>query len=429
MNARSWLGLLCIVLMATGCGGQGPAEVSTEKIIITNGTVIDGLGSDPLRDGVVVIADGRIEFVGRATEYPEHPEARVIDAQGGTILPGVIDTHVHSTADPGLRGAFLRNGVTGLCDLGSPLEQMDLFNEKETGGDPVARGLRAGPIITALGGLPDAVLHSDLNYEVGNPEQARAAVADLDRRGADVIKVYLEGGNIGSAYPMIGEEELAAIVDEAHARGLLVRAHVTYIPWLSMATEAGVDVIEHVPINDAPADSDAGLQMLVDSHDRVELFFTEFYPDYETQLQIMVQAGTILVPTLDRPFGDLFRMPDPPREAEAVIEVILGIVGRYNELGGEVGLGTDYNIGIGMDTGIPLGEIEMLLAAGLTPMEVIEASTRISAEACGRGEDLGTLEPGKLADLIIVAGDPLEDPWSLSNVVLVIKDGELAAGD
>ena len=98
---------------------------------------------------------------------------------------------------------------------------------------------------------------------------------------------------------------------------------------------------------------------------------------------------------------------------------------RMAEAGGVVGLGTDWNIGTGLEAGIPSGEMEMLLAAGLTPLEVIEAGTRHAATACGRGSELGTLEPGMLADVIVVDGDPLQDLQALSRVVLVVRNGEI----
>ena len=140
----------------------------------------------------------------------------------------------------------------------------------------------------------------------------------------------------------------------------------------------------------------------------------------------MVAAGTVLVPTLDRPFGALFRASNPTPEQQSGIETILRIVQGFHEMGGVVGLGTDWAAGTGMPAGIPLGEMEMLLAAGLTPLEVIEAGTRHAAIVCGHGGELGTLEPGMLADVIIVDGDPLADLQALSQVLLVIKNGEVA---
>jgi len=367
----------------------------------------------------VVIVEDRITFVGRAADYTDRTGAQVIDARGGTILPGIVDAHVHSASSPAIRREFLANGVTAICDLGSPLEDMPEFDEGTLGHAPVARGFRAGPIITAPGGLPDAVLREDLNYEIGTPDEARAAVVDLANRGADVIKVYLQRESNGASYPIISQEELAAIVQQAHEMGLLVRAHVTYASLLEMAIQAGVDVVEHVPVNVTQAE----LQSLVETDDSLQVYFE--LPQYKVQLERMAEAGTVMIPTLDLPYGDRYRACAPSGEPEVIVGIVLGIVRRFHEAGGVVGLGTDWSVGTGMEVGIPLGEMEMLLAASLTPMEVIEAGTRHAATTCGRGGELGTLEPGMLADVIVVDGDPLQDLQALGQVLLVIKNGEI----
>lgn len=432
MKTLRTLLLLSALLAVAACGGQiSPGETPTgsSQTIITNGTVVDGRGSEPIRDGIVVIVEDRITFVGRASDYPDRTHAQVIDARGGTILPGIIDAHVHGASDPAIRREFLISGVTTVCDLGSPLDDMPQFDEGYLDQDPVARGFRAGPIITAPGGLPDAVLHEDVNYEVGTPDEARAAVVDLYNRGADVIKVYLQPEDNGATFPMLGEEELAAIVEEAHGHGLLVRAHVTHASLLGMAVRVGVDAIEHVPMNVTESEyqniSESQWQGFLESNDPLRVFFGELYPQHETQLEMMAQAGIVMVPTLDS-YWDLYRASNPTRQEEVAIAIILGIVRRFHELGGVVGLGSDWIISIGTEPGMPVGEMELLLAAGLTPMDVIETSTRHSAYVCGHGGELGTLEPGRLADVIVVDGDPLEDLQAMSRVVLVIKNGEIA---
>jgi imidazolonepropionase-like amidohydrolase len=426
-KSRAAIVLLLIASIAA-CGGMEGS--STGLLVIMYGTVIDGTGADPIEDGIVVIEGDRITFVGSGVGYSIPRGAQVIDAHGGTILPGFIDSHVHTTSDPVLRREFLIGGVTAVCDVGTPLVDIVQFDLEYAGDDPAARGYKAGPIVTAVGGLPDAVLNANLNYEVGTPEEARAAVVDLHDRGADMIKVYLHRESGGTQYPMLDEEMLAAIVEEAHAQGLYVRAHVTYIDLFDMALTAGVDTIEHIPINSAQpyfeTASEAELQRIFSSDQPLQVFFDEIDPEFEGRLETMAASGIIMVPTLERPYGEIFRMPNPPREYSVIMETILGIVRTYHELGGTVALGTDFNVGIGMQAEIPLGELEMLLAAGLTPIEVIVAGTRNAAAACGQADDLGTLEPGMLADVIVVDGNPLEDYEVLANVVVVIKNGEIA---
>jgi imidazolonepropionase-like amidohydrolase len=432
LNTLEKLVLLTTLLSIAACGGQVSLRDTPARsgpIVITNGTVMDGRGSEPTRDGIVVIAGDRIRFVGMAADYEFPSNAQIIDAHGGTILPGIIDAHVHGASTPVIRRQFLVNGVTSVCDLGFPLKDMPEFGEDTLNQDPVARGFRAGPILTAPGGLPGAVLGREINYEVGTPDEARAAVIDLHQRGADFIKVYLQREDGGVEYPMLSDEQLAAIVDEAHARGLLVRAHGSYASLLDMALQAGVDIIEHVPANatqsEAQGISERQWQALLESNDPLQLYFTELYPQYESQLERMVEAGIVMVPTLDS-YMDLYRDSTLTPQDETGIRIVLGIVRRFHDLGGKAALGTDFIIGEGKQPGMPLGEMEMLRAAGLTPMEVIEAGTRQAAIVCGHGSELGALAPGMLADVIAVDGDPLEDLQAMSRVVLVIKNGEIA---
>lgn len=391
--------------------------------------ILDGRGSEPIYDGIVAIEGDRITFVGKAPNYSQPTNALVIDAREGTILPGIIDSHVLDASDPAIRREFLQNGVTTVCNLGSTLEEMPRFDEEETDRGLAARGFQSGPMITAPGGLPDALLKSNLNYEVTTPEEARAAVIDLHARGADVIKVLLQDEFARVKFPMLGEDELAAIVEKAHALGLPVRAHVTYASLFGMAVQAGVDSIQHVPFNLSRSGphgiSDTQVQAFLEDDDPLRFFLTELYPDYEDQLQLMVEAEIVLVPTLDRAYGEVYRTSNPTREQVATIETVLGIVRSFHELGGVVGLGTDFNTGLELEAGMPVGEMEMLLAAGLTPMEVIEAGTRVSADLCGHGGELGILEPGMLADVIVVDGNPLEDLQAMSAVALVIRGGEI----
>jgi imidazolonepropionase-like amidohydrolase len=409
-----------VVLSLAGCAESvepGGREDSSEIVVIRNGIVISATGLEPVRNGLVAAEGDRLIYVGEEEGYSIPRGALVYDADGGTILPGFIDAHTHSTSDPAVRREFLVGGVTTVCDLGSALSQMPQFDIEIVGEDPVARGFKAGPILTAPGGLPGAVLGGGLNYEVATPEEGRAAVEDLHQRGASLIKVYLQEEVGGVSFPMLDEATLAAIVEKAHAMGLPVRAHVTYTSLLKMAVAAGVDSIEHVPINSTQAELVSG------SDDPTQLTFDEAAREYEVQLQKMVEAGIVFVPTLDRPYGELFRRPSRTPEESFALEIILAIVGSFNELGGAVGLGTDFNISSNIEAGMPIGEMEMLLAAGLTPMEILEAGTRNSAAACGQGDELGTLELGKLADVIVVDGNPLEDITLMDRVTLVVKDG------
>jgi imidazolonepropionase-like amidohydrolase len=425
--------LLIILLAAAACSGpNAPAEAAGSAaglpLVIRNGTIIDGTGAEPIPDGIVIVEGERIVAVGRDADIAVPSEAQVIDAEGGTILPGIIDSHVHTTWSPEVRRRFLEVGVTSVCDLGSPIEHMGDFEEDTWNGGPVARGFRAGPIVTAPGGLPDAVLHEGLNYEVGTSEEARRGVADLVGRGADVIKVYLQRTADNKPYPMLDEAVLKAIVEEAHARDVIVRAHVTKLDLLPIALDCGVDVVEHVPKPDL---SDEGIMRELQGSDNplADLFNLIVVAEYDTLLPRMAGQRVVMVPTLARGLGRWYGSEEATPGQRVLADGAVEIVRRFHSAGGVIALGTDYNSGgEGLRPDMFLREIQLLHAAGLTPMEVIEAATKHAARVCGHGDNLGTIEVGKLADILIVDGDPVADLGALERVVLVVKGGKLAYG-
>jgi imidazolonepropionase-like amidohydrolase len=421
-----------LLLALVACGGAPhPSYPSTvpststlqaipaDALVIINGLVIDGTGADPIPDGIVALWGTRIVAVGHKVDFAIPSEADIIDAKGGTILPGIINAHTHGTAYPATRRfSFLLKGVTATCDLGAQLESMSLFEQDDATG-PSARGFRAGPIITTPGGYPDVAGQGHhLNYEVATPDEARAAVIDLVNRGADVIKIALEPGPTGASWPVLSPQEVSAIVEEAHIRGRLVRAHVTRADLLDIALDARVDVIEHMPI---PQLTEADWKVAAEDRDHLKL-----PAEYEAQLARMVEQHVVMVPTLSvMPAICNMNWYGMPAEFQPLCgELFLEVVRRFHDLGGMVALGNDYG-NQGAEPGMPLSEMQLLMQAGLPPMEVLQAGTARAATVCGHGNELGTLELGKLADLIIVDGNPLTDIEAMTRIVAVIKAGEV----
>jgi len=417
---------LCLALAIITVVGSGRKafRIAEDALVVRNGTVIDGTGAPPIVDGVVVVEGERIRAVGRAATFRIPEDATVVDAAGGTILPGVINSHTHSTHDPAVRRAFLTDGVTTVCNLGTSLDRLPMFDEASVPEGLAARVYWAGPIITAPGGYPGPVYGSQFNYEVGSPAEARAAVTDLLDRGASMIKIALAPGDPRDPWPVLDLARVRAIVDEAHPRGVLVRAHV-FEPYLveDIVLPAGVDVIEHEPM---PILTPEEERRVLDSDEPSTLLFDVVAPEFERLLQRLVDQGTVIVPTLDGAVGALFTKVDRSPVEQVVIDLHLEAVRRFHLLGGILALGDDFGGVPRVAQGMPLAEMRLLLAAGLTPMEVLEASTRHAAAVCGQGADLGTLEPGKLADIIIVAGDPLTDLGVMDSVIAVLSGGTLA---
>jgi imidazolonepropionase-like amidohydrolase len=403
-------------------GPDDPAQgnlsiVPAEILAITNGMLVDGTGADPIPDGVVVIQDQRILAAGPAGQVAVPAGAEIIDAAGGTIMPGIINAHAHNTQSPDTRYRFLTQGVMATCDLASSAADMAQFEQRyNVKNQAAARGFRTGPMITAPGGYPSSYGFR-WDYQVATPTEAQAAVTDLISQGADMIKIALEPWQPQEPWPVLDVERVLAIVETAHRFGVPVRAHVQQAEMLDIALAAGVDAVEHVPL---PFSEEIKLKEMA----RDETLSLADYPQLESQLGRMAGQGVTLVPALNVGTCATHHLPELETEAQRrLCNFQLEIVGRFHQMGGMVALGNDYG-NLGVEAGMPLTEMKLLLEAGLSPLEVIRAGTQHAAQVCGHGGELGTLEPGKLADIIVVDGNPLVDLEALIQVNLVIQNGE-----
>lgn len=419
--------LLGLLLVAVACGGDGdggrdptesptrrptaqpsatslpspePATPKPEVLIVRNGTLIDGTGAAPVPNAYVVIEGDRIASVGSG-EPPAAAGARVVDAQGGTILPGLSDSHVHIARavpiagqppiDAGVVLPWLQGGITHLRDVASPpgsFPAVRIAADALTVNHEAPRILWAGPMVTAPGGYPISVpVYRHVGQEVSGVENARALVNQLADGGARVIKLGLDKGYYGdNGWPLLTVEEVRGITDTAHARGLLVTAHVTSLDEVRLALDGGVNDLAHAPLETLPDD------IIVE----------------------MLGKGITMVTTASV-WGD--RAAGARAAANAR---------RYMEAGGVVGLATDFGC-CGQTPGIQslLAEMQFLIGlGGFTPMQTLVAATRNGPIVSGLG-DTGTIESGKVADLIVVEGDPLLDLQTLTNIRLVIQGGSV----
>ena len=365
--------------------------VELQFLVLSGGTLIDGTGAPPLSDAVVVVRGERIIEVGRAGDVEVPTSATVIDVRGATILPGVFNAHVHSGYRQSSLEAWAHEGVTTVRDLcGRPLYAL----VDSLGLNPsLARVVAAGPFITVPNGYPIVPWGVTNAVPVIGPTQARAVVNQLIDQGADIIKIALEsGGDFGRLIPTLSLQEAAAVVGAAHARGIPVSAHITTSPDLPRALDAGVDDLAH---------------MVVD------------YPSDELMARA-VRQGVVWVPTLE-----LWRVVGYGHEPRAVANLR-----RFIEAGGTVALGTDFD---GYDApfqvGMPIIEMELMQQAGMSPMQIIVAATRNAARVSNRVADLGTVEIGKIADIVVVRGDPLQDIHVMAEVFLVLHSGVVIRND
>jgi enamidase len=354
-------------------------HVPETPVTVITGRMVDGTGADPIEDGFVAVWDGHIMTAGQASDLPISTTARRLDLPGTTILPGFINAHVHNAYRPDNLQDWAAAGVTTVRDVGAPVSlRWDALREALAQDPRNARILAAGPLVTCPGGYPIAG-NGFPSLTVDSEEEVELEINSLIDRGADVIKIVIESG-IGE---LLSVELATAIVDTAHARGIPVTVHLVLEQDLESALEAGVDDIAHMVL--------------------------DYVPDHV--IQQMVDADVGWVPTLAALAGNGTQMYDNLQ--------------RFVAAGGRVAMGNDAGYLPGLVIGMPIAELEWMEFAGMTPMQIIVASTSDAAVICRREDLLGTLEAGKLADVLVVQGDPLVDLRALQKPRLVMHEGEI----
>ena len=413
---KSLLVVVLLVLLLSACQ-PAPAQPAPASVAIINGALWDG--SQFIPNGVVILRGDRIEAAGLAAEITIPANASVVDARSGTILPGLIDGHVHNAAEPEIRRKFLEAGVTSVCDTGAGAVQLRQYQNPQDD-MPAARAYYAGPFLSAPGGYP-ADTDDSARLEVGTPEEARLAVQQLAADGASYIKVALDDGRGEEPLPVLSIDVLQAVTAEAHRLGLTVRAHVLDVRYLDAALDAGVDAIEHIPAPDL-------------SRQVFELWMQRDLPlplprAYLEELQRLAGRQIPLTPTIEvlerRTCNAVARSE---KERTACVRVYIEALRQYRLLGGLIALGSDYG-SAGMAAGLPWREMEFMQQAGWSNTQILTAATSNAARACGQAGEIGSLQPGYLADLLIVDGNPLEDLTALQRVQTVILNGQVVIGD
>jgi imidazolonepropionase-like amidohydrolase len=373
----------------------------------TNGRLIDGNGGAPV-DGATVLVDGTLIRAAGARDVVAVPDgAAVIDVRGRTIMPGMMDLHVHlgggAYRPVALLAKFLAAGFTTIGHVAGnqPHVTVPLRQAIEDGTLPWCARLIAGAVVTGTNGHVKG-------RTADGPWEVRKAVREMVEQKADFIKTAATGGFASpdeeTWWVDYTYEELEALVDEAHSVGRLVVVHAHSQPGLNNAIRAGCDQIHHGALIDEEA-----LQGIKEKG----LFFVP-------TLRVTSQRNIEVKAAAGRPWES--------RKMRETSAVHRAGVRRAHELGITMGLGTDLPSTAPWDAGDSAVEIKELVACGLTPLEALGVATKGSAR-CMRLEDrLGTLEAGKTADVVVVDGDPSRDAGVLldvENVRQVMKDGRL----
>ena len=412
------------------------------KLLIENAVLVDGTGSSPVKDASILIDGERIEAVGRGLDAPRG--SKTIDAKGLTALPGLMDLHVHmageslgrrirlldwsQTTPPALKLYHAVRNARLCLEAGfTTVRCIDIEEEIVWGPslrEAIELGIFSGPRILACAGQ----IKRSGNYPYGSsatyvgmpepfkpawrpadgPWECRRAVRECIANGADFIKFFATGSTGGAGvkhyWVLYTLEEIRAITDEAHRMERRCACHAHGAQGIKDAIIGGTDTIEHGTYLD-----DEGVKLMIEHG-------TYYVPTFTIHYNVVNMGEELKVP------------PFTIEKIRDTWEHSVPSVQKARRAGVKIACGTDSG-GTWAPCGENARELELLVKfGGMTPMEAITAATKVSAEAIGRDEDLGTIEPNKLADIILVEGDPLKDIRLLqdaSNVKMVIKGGKI----
>ena len=410
---------VAILFLYCSCVAPETPAPSVDLLLI-NARLVDGTGA--VYDGATIAINGdRIESIVQGPGPFE--SATEIDLQGKTVLPGLINTHIHigtlgrfedqetlnqylSNDLPADLEEYLAHGITSIKSTGDIPEAFIPVRERIERGE--LRGPRlflAGPVLSAPGGHPGASVYRNNAWlrelssrELTTEQEARTEVRQLAELGVDAIKLVYHGSTddakpymLAPGMPIrkISPKVMESIIAEAHSLGLPVTAHTAELEDAMAVLEAGCDGLEH------------GV--------------TRSLIEDETLGALLLEKNAFYGPTLS---GYINQNP-------GMADTLLPNVKRLAEQGVRMVLGTDGGPargGSGPDT---LKELELMVKAGLTPQQAIQAGTRNAAQLLGKLHELGTVEAGKLADLLVVDGDPLADISVIHKIELVIKNGSI----
>ncbi|MEM1177443.1 MAG: amidohydrolase family protein [Acidobacteriota bacterium] len=420
-----------IALFALVVSLGAPLAALAETTLIHAGHLIDGRDGQMHAQKTVVVNDGKIAEIRDGFASPAAGES-AIDLRDMTVMPGLIDLHTHLSsqasrnsyvevyrlepADYAIRGTVyakrtLMAGFTTVRDVGDRFNVTIALKRAIAGGEIVGpRIYTAAKSLASTGGHADATnsMRSDLAGDPGprhgivnGVEDARKAVRQRYKDGADLIKITATGGVLSVAAsgqnPQFSMEELRAIVDAASDYGFHVAAHAHGTEGIKRAVEAGVRTIEHGTYLDDEA------------------------------MQMMKERGTYLVPTLmageavtQKAKIDGFYPEVVRGKASKIGPAMVGTFRRAVDLGVPIAFGTDAGV---FAHGTNGREFRLMVDGGMEPMRTIESATRVAAEVLGAEDRLGTIENGKLADLVAVRGNPLENIDLMTDIDFVMKDG------
>jgi imidazolonepropionase-like amidohydrolase len=399
---RPWI-LICCLLTSLLAFAQAPGPLA-----VTHVTVIDCTGAAPKANSTVLISGGRITAVTPSDSTIVPPNTRTIDGTGKFLIPGLWDMHGHLTdATDSAFPLLILNGVTGVRDMGGDLAQIDRWRAE------IAQGTRVGPHIIRAGPFVDGPKPGVSNrLTVRTPEEARQAVHQLKVEGVDFIKVH-------NALPPAA---FFALMDEAHKEHIPVAVHLPQGVSSAEASDAGVASLEHIEtINESAMWRKGATAKTVE-----QAVDENLGPAGQQLFQTFVKNGTWYVPTLVAYQRGFMLWSNDPESLEPRIEVMrkqITLVGMMHKAGVRILAGSDFS-DWGMVPGIDLhNELALLVEAGFTPLEALQTATLNPAKFLGKTDTYGTVQPGRVADLVLLDQNPIEDISHTRKINAVILSG------
>ncbi len=391
------------------------SQPDPKKVVaIVGATLIDGRGGPPTADSAVVIQAERIVAVGRRSAVNIPAGAEIVDAKGLTLLPGLIDAHFHIDGDDPLPGLYLTHGITSIRDPGQWIEAYDVARKAAA---PVPRLFLCGPHLDS----PPPAYPTD-SYIVRDAEETRLAVNRFADDGASAIKVYFR----------LPVALIRVAIETAHARGIPVMGHLEIVDARD-AILAGIDGIEHatsfgtalLPLRDAEKYRQA---ILADNNARREGRYQVWNqikldtPQAAGLFKLIVDRGIFVSPTLA-----VFERQPGDKDTRDVhvhgFKQMEAFVRLAHQAGAKIVVGSHSDVPHAKRGWAYQRELELLVESGLTPMEALVAGTMENARYFRISDRLGSVEPGKLADLLMVEGDPLKDISNMRRVRRVMLNG------
>jgi imidazolonepropionase-like amidohydrolase len=381
----------------------------------TGVTLVDGSDRSAVPNATIVVREGRVVAAGPANSVTIPAGAQRVSLAGKTVIPGLINAHGHVNDPKDLR-TYAAYGITTVFSLGG--EPASVFASRAEQGTPAldrARVFVAGPVLTP-----------------GTPAEARTQVAKVAAQKVDIVKIRVDD-NLGTT-PKMTPEVYRAVIDEAHKRGLRVATHLFYLADAKALLAAGSDFIAH-SVRDADVDADfisaikrRGVCYSPTLMREVSTFVYESTPEFFSDPFFLAHANAEWVATLKQPArqGAMRTSPSAQRY-KAALEVARRNLEKLSDAGVPIAMGTDTGPTGRFQGYFELMEIEMMVEAGLTPRQALASATRDAARCMKLDRELGTIEPGKWADFVVLDANPLTDIANVRRIASVYIAGNQVA--